>query len=120
IAASCSRLSSAHWIPRGFAPRPGARITRSGATTRSTGTSLEQHPDSELQGAEAVAVGTWRPAIMDDEGLAEARAANPFHLPDVTQELAADDSADASTPGRQGRLLDFHSCRRLTSRRPTP
>jgi hypothetical protein len=41
-------FSSAHRIPHGFARRPWARITRSGATTRSTGTSLEQRPDAEL------------------------------------------------------------------------
>ena len=48
ITVICSPLSSAHRIPRGFARRSRARIMSSGATTRSTGTSLEQHPDEEL------------------------------------------------------------------------
>jgi hypothetical protein len=51
-------------------------------TTRSTGTPSDSTRTRNSSGAEPVAVGTLRaPATVDDEGLADAAAANPFRSP---------------------------------------
>lgn len=71
----------AHRIPRGFARRPWARITRTGATTRSTGTSLEQRSRGCCRRFKS------DPRNHERRGVSGGKSRlTPFAYPDFTQE----------------------------------